>query len=205
MYPRGVPAPESVLACLLPIRVDAAAIASELDAILEPGWVTHFNVGVHDGGWEGIALRAPGGDPRTIYPDLTGHRPIEDTPLLEAMPRTRDWLASLPARLGAVRFLRLAPGGSIRRHRDPDLGIDRGEVRLHAPIRTHPDVRFEVGGLRLVMAPDELWYADFGEEHEVRNPSPVARIHLVIDAYLDEPLRDAIARAPVAIPRFRAS
>ena len=196
--------PESGLACLLPLSFDAEAIGRELDALIAAPWSAHFNRRVFEGAWTGLALRAPGGDASRIYPDLTETRPIADTGLLASLPSTRLLLERMPCELRAVRFLRLARGARILEHRDYDLGFSQAEVRVHAVIRTHPDVHFVVGGVRLQMAAGELWYADFHEPHRVDNRSEVDRIHLVIDCALNEGLRAAIAASPAAIPRSSA-
>lgn len=201
----GMTRPEGVLACLLPFGFEVAPIEAELDALRGAPWSRHFNERVYEGAWTGLALRAPGGDASRIYPDLTESRPVADTGLLARLPATRDLLDRLPFEKRAVRFLRLAPGARIHPHRDYDLGLDQGEVRLHAVVRTHPDVRFVVGGVRLVMQPGELWYADFHEPHSVDNEGPGDRVHLVVDCVVDDALRDAIARSPASIPRTSAS
>lgn len=201
----SVPSPDSILACLLPLSFDAEAIAEELETVQTERWTRHFNEQVYTGDWTGLPVRAPGGDPSRIDPDLTKVRPFADTCWLEALPATRQLLTGLALQYRAVRFLRLASGARIFEHRDYDLGIERGELRIHGVVQTHADVEFVVGGVQLTMRPGELWYADFHEPHRVSNRSPHARTHLVIDCVADPVILDLIAASCAAIPRNNSS
>jgi hypothetical protein len=48
----------------------------------------------------------------------------------------------------AVRFLRVRPRSVVKEHRDHQLRLEDGELRLHIPITTNPEVRFIVAGRR---------------------------------------------------------
>lgn len=114
--------------------------------------------------------------------------------------------------------MRLQPGSIIREHRDHELGFKDGEVRIHVPIITNPDVAFFVNGDRLPMNPGEVWYIDFSLPHRVRNRGTTDRVHLVIDCIVDDWMRELlapvvadvdelsseVARSPEAFERFRA-
>ena len=45
----------------LPFRFDAAALAADALALDESVWQPHFNTGVYEGDWSGVALRSSGG------------------------------------------------------------------------------------------------------------------------------------------------
>jgi hypothetical protein len=44
----------------------------------------------------------------------------------------------------SARLLSLRPGAVIKTHRDADLTFENGEVRIHVPIFTNPEVDFEI-------------------------------------------------------------
>ncbi|MFO0692064.1 MAG: aspartyl/asparaginyl beta-hydroxylase domain-containing protein [Polyangiales bacterium] len=169
----------------LPLRSDAEALRRDALALPAELWTPHFNTSVYHGDWSGIAFRSPGGDERRLYPDPTNRAPFRDTPALDRCPAVKSTLAAFRCELAAARFLRLGPGAYVLPHRDYDLGIEVGQVRLHVPVVTNPEVDFYVEEERLEMQPGETWYADFGLPHRVRNRGSEARIHLVIDCVLD--------------------
>lgn len=174
------------LACRLPLPVDLAALERDVDALPPEAWVGHFNTGVYRGDWSGAAFRAPGGDAARLYPDLTGKLPFSDTPLRASSPGVSAFLDRFECSLLAARFLRLGAGARILPHRDYDLGFRTGEVRLHVPVRTTPDVAFVVGGVPLPFAPGEVWYADFDRVHHVHNSGSAPRVHLVLDCVVND-------------------
>ena len=92
----------------------------------------------------------------------------------------------------------LRPGSIIKEHRDPDLAVEEGCVRLHVPIATNPDVDFRLAGARVEMAPGSAWYLRLTLPHSVANRGTTARVHLVIDARVDEWLRALMAAGALA-------
>lgn len=167
----------------LPFAFDSAALQADLDRLSAEGWLPHFNRDRYDGDWSGIVLRGPTDGPDSLY---AGGDAFEDRPVLERCPAFRAVMAAFPCPLRSVRLLRLGPGAIIREHRDYDLGVDRGEVRLHVPVRTHEAVDFRLRNRRVVMAEGEAWYLDLSQPHRVANRGDRDRVHLVIDAVLDD-------------------
>jgi hypothetical protein len=196
----------------LALRFDADALAADLAGIGEHEWIPHFNVHHHDGGWSGVALRAPGGDASKIYPDPDAPLPYAATPLLARCPAAQAALERLRCPVGSARFLRLAPGFRIREHRDYDLAFADGEVRLHVPVTTDADVEFVLAGERIDMQPGECWYLDVNQRHKVESRSARPRVHLVVDCVVDEwmasllppALTGASAEGRAAFEAFRA-
>lgn len=181
------------------LDVDPEPLAREAVAVEQSApFVRHFNLAVHEGEWSGATLRGPDGDPRQIYPDPTGTKPIADSPLLAACPETAAFLARLRCPVQIARYLVLGPGSLIRPHNDEGLGFDAGIVRLHVPLVSAPEVCFELDGAPVPMAPGECWYLDFRLPHAVRNESQVRRIHLVVDCEVDDWLTDVFASAVAA-------
>jgi hypothetical protein len=107
----------------------------------------------------------------------------------------RGVLAAFECPLKAVRLLRLRAGSTILEHRDSDLRFEDGEIRIHVPVQTNPDVEFVVAGRRLILEEGDAWYIDFSLPHRVHNRGTTDRIHLVIDARLNDWARAMIASA----------
>jgi len=181
---------------LLPWRFDVAPLAAEVAAIPDDEWIPHFNTGIHDGGWSGVALRAPIDAHSALYPDPTATEFVA-TDRLAASPVLAAALDRIPAPLLSARLLRLAPGARILEHRDHRLGYDDGEVRLHVPVTSAAGAELVVGGRPVPMALGECWYVDVNRTHSAENRSAVPRVHLVVDCVVDEAL-DAVFRAAVA-------
>jgi mannose-6-phosphate isomerase-like protein (cupin superfamily) len=184
----------------LPLRFDPVPLQRDLEGIRRHEWRPHFNVHVHDGGWSGVALRAVAGDPARLFPDPEAGAAYADTPLLARCPNVRSLLASLRCPYTSVRLLRLRAGSRIREHRDDDLSLESGEIRLHVPVRAHPDVHFLVAGERVEMQEGECWYVDLSLPHRVENRSPSDRIHLVVDCTVDAWLASLFPPGTAAAP-----
>jgi mannose-6-phosphate isomerase-like protein (cupin superfamily) len=170
----------------LPLAFDVAPLLADVAALAGDRWVVHFNESYHDGGWQGVALRAVGGDAGRLHSGAHEAASVADTGLMRACPGIAAALGRLRCPLRAVRLLRLAAGSTIREHRDEDLRFEDGEARLHIPLVTSPAVEFYVDGERLLMEPGECWYIDFSRPHRVQNRGDRERIHLVVDCGVNE-------------------
>lgn len=107
----------------LPLDFDPARLAADMDAIAGTGWISHFVTQNYEGAWSVLPLRAQAGARHPIQmiysnPAATA---FEDTPLLAEAPYFRAVLAGFACPLQAVRLMRLAPGSTIKEHRDHDL------------------------------------------------------------------------------------
>jgi Aspartyl/Asparaginyl beta-hydroxylase/Nif11 domain len=209
---------EMISSFKLPFNFDPEDLKSDLQHIAPEDWTRHFNAQYYEGEWTGVSLRSVGGLVKQIYPDPRAKTPFADTPLLARCPNVRALLASFQCPLLAVRFLRLGVAARIREHRDFDLGYEEGQLRLHVPIVTNPDVDFFLDAHRVEMKEGECWYLDLSLPHWVENHGSTARIHLVIDCELNEWLRQILAASeppdasfadsegpssPEALTRFR--
>lgn len=184
---------------------DVQPLLEDLPAISER-WYMHYNTANYSGHWSGIPLRSPGGITHNMFAENTQAEPYAPTPYLQAAPAFQRLLEQFPYPLQAVRLLKLGRGAVINEHRDLELAFERGEVRLHIPLVTHPDVEFWLDGDRLVMEAGQCWYINANLPHRLSNPSPVDRIHLVIDAIVDEALHARMIRTdhPVCSTRDMA-
>jgi Aspartyl/Asparaginyl beta-hydroxylase len=173
----------------LPFNFDPESLQSDLDRIYPDEWVTHFNQDYFEGEWTGVALRSTGGDSRQLYSKTNAEFSFADTPILERCPYVREILTTFQCPLQSVRFLKLAAGSVIREHRDYDLGFKNGQLRLHIPITTNPDVQFFLDAHRIELHAGGCWYLDLSLPHWIENRGATDRIHLVIDCELNEWLR----------------
>jgi hypothetical protein len=184
----------------LPFQFDAALLQADLNQILAAEFVPHFNTQYYQGDWSVVPFRSVGGRANHIYPDPTAKNAFADTPLLERCSHVRSVLAALPCPQQAVRFLRLKAGSTIREHRDYQLGYEDGEVRLHIPVVTNPQVEFVLNAVRVQMQAGECWYHDFNLPHHVANRGTADRVHLVIDCVVNDWLREVLLAADTATP-----
>jgi hypothetical protein len=168
---------------------DAVRLQAELDQWADTGFVRHFNVHMFEGDWSALPLRSLGGRAGQIFPDPEADEAFADTPLLDLCPYVREVLARFDCPLLAVRFLRLKAGSIIREHRDFALDFEDGEVRVHVPVRTNPEVEFVVDGRRVDMAEGSCWYVNVNLPHRVANRGATDRVHLVIDCTVNDWLR----------------
>ncbi len=155
------------------LRVDAAALATEIAAVEEEAWRPH-----PDGmaGNSALPLLAAHGDPT----DDAVRGPMQPTPHLARLPYTRQVLAGLGTVVGRSRLMRIAEEAEVTPHVDSShYWWDR--VRIHVPVRTDPAVRFQVGDATQHLAAGEVWAVDTWRRHRVVNPAQHARIHLVVD------------------------
>jgi hypothetical protein len=178
----------------LPLAFDGAALRADLDRLASDDWVPHFNTFTYEGDWSGVALRSVGGIAKQLYPDPTATEAFADTEYLDRLPAARSVLDSLRCPLLSARFLKLAAGSIIREHRDLNLGYEDGELRVHVPIQSNPEVEFLLEGRRIEMQEGEAWYLDLNLPHAVANRGRNDRVHLVVDCVVDDWLRELLAR-----------
>lgn len=176
--------------CRLSLRFDPARLAGDLARLahLDGGaWTQHFVQANFTGDWSAIPLRAPAGVDHPILM-IAPHPGIScvDAPALERTPYLQTVLAAFECPLRAVRLMLLGPGSSILEHRDPGLRAEEGAARLHIPVSTNPAVRFYLSDQAVAMAPGEVWYLRLSDPHRVDNFGTTARVHLVIDADVND-------------------
>jgi hypothetical protein len=209
----------------LPFHFDPVPLHADLARVRPDEWVAHFNTQEYEGDWSGVSLRSVGGAPGAIYPDPTTDAAFADTPVLGRCPSFQAVLAQFHCPLRSVRLLRLGGGSRIREHRDYKLGYEDGEVRIHIPVTTNPEVDFFVNARKLRMEVGESWYINFNLPHRVVNRGSTPRIHLVVDCVVNDWLRgllpeeitattsdpdpappaavENLVRSPEALTRFR--
>jgi hypothetical protein len=179
-------------ALALPLRFDPRRLAADLATVAPSDWAPHYNERDYGGQWRGAALRSSTGDSRQLAAVAPS---FEATPLLDRCAYFRQVLAAFECPLRSVRLLALDPGSFIREHTDNALAFEDGEARIHIPIETNPGVEFHVDGERLLFEPGRAYYVNVNLPHRVNNRGAGARIHLVIDAAVNDWLSALFARA----------
>lgn len=157
----------------LPLRFDAAALAAELAGVPESAWRPHPEG--HPGN-AALPLVARHGD--ASDDGVTG--PMRPTPVLAALPRLRHAIAALDTVVGRSRLMRLDGNAEATAHCDVN-SYWQDRHRVHIPLLTTPGVRFLCGTQTVHMAAGECWVFDTTLRHNVFNPEPTRRIHLVVD------------------------
>jgi hypothetical protein len=177
----------------LPFAFDPAGLRQDLATVQAHEWVAHYKAKDYDGDWSGVALRGINGQSSALYSLPNALMLFADTPVLERCANFRVALASFDCPIGSARLLKLAAGSRILEHQDDNLSIPDGEVRLHIPVQTSPEVEFYLDGERVRMNEGEVWYLNFNLPHRVENPSSLDRVHLVIDCVVNDWLRDQLS------------
>jgi hypothetical protein len=174
----------------LPMQFDIERLHRDLGALGPEDWSPHFNQMQYDGNWSGVPLRSTPKAHVPLYPDPTS-KVFVDLPVLERVPYIREIISRFECPLTFVRLLKLGPGSNILEHRDHCLSYEDGEVRIHIPVQTNPEVEFVVGGQTLPLQEGDCWYINFNLPHRIHNRGTTDRIHLVIDCRLN-PWLDAM-------------
>jgi len=172
----------------LPLTFDACLLARDLDRLSRGQWIRHYVKANYDGDWSILPLRSPAGEThpiRMISADPTT-RSFVDTPLLEGCDYFRRVLDSFECPLRVVRLMRLTPGSRIKEHTDHVLSFEDGIVRVHVPVTTNDAVEFHLNQQRVVLEAGSAWYLRLSDPHSVANHGSTDRVHLVIDANVND-------------------
>jgi len=187
----------------LPFSFDPADLALDLRQFVEGDWTRHYVHDNYQGDWTVLPLRAPAGEThpiRMIFSSPTNPDYV-DAPHLARTPNFQQALARFECPLRAVRLMRLGPGSLIREHSDHDLDAAlMGLVRLHVPVTSEAGVEFRLNGTPVAMTPGDVWYLRLADPHSVVNDGDVERVHLVIDAVMNDWLLQML-RAGVSAAR----
>lgn len=171
----------------LPLTFEVAALADEVRSIVSNEWVAHFVAENYSGDWSIFPLRVPVGVEHPILRiTSTPDTQWEDGERLAELPAMSAVRAAFDCEIEAMRLMRLGPGSEIHEHRDADLSADYGMARLHIPVLTNPEVEFRLAGVPVTMLAGECWYLRLSERHAVANRGTTDRIHLVLDAKVND-------------------
>jgi hypothetical protein len=157
----------------LPVVIDAARLAAEIEALGPGVWgTTDGRVGVHRAA-EALFLRG--------HAPAEGELPIDDRPGIERRPDARAVLELLCAPPQRCLLARLPAGRMIAPH------IDRAPyfaktIRIHVPVTTNEHVFMLCGDYSYRMRAGEVWALNNSTQHGVWNADPErSRTHLICD------------------------
>ncbi len=186
----------------LPFRFDPDLLKADLALVRPDEWTPHYNERDYGGEWSGVALRSLSGRANHLNSPHEGQRDaFLATELLARCGYFRHVLAQFECPLKSVRLLNLAAGSFVREHSDPALGYEDGEVRIHVPIQTGAAVEFYSAGERLALQEGDCYYVNVSLPHRVNNRGARDRIHLVIDADVNEWVAELFRRGR-PVPRI---
>lgn len=157
----------------LPLTFDAARLAAEIETIDDRAWRPHPEG--HPGN-SAVPLIAVDGDPHNDA--VRGV--MLPTPALDRLPYVKQVLAAFHAVWGRTRLMRLDGNAEAIAHTDTNYYWSY-HARVHVPVVTDPAVRFLCSDEAVHMAAGESWIFDTWRRHNVLNPNPTRRIHLVAD------------------------
>jgi hypothetical protein len=184
----------------LPLAFEPALLAADMANFSRGEWIEHFVKQNYAGDWSVIALRAPAGarhPVQMIYSD-PGCTDFVDTAVLAGSPYFRAVLSAFACPLHSVRLMRLTPGSLIKEHHDNDLSFEQGMVRIHIPVLTNDGVDFRLNRTRVAMPAGSSWYLRLSDPHSVANRGASDRVHLVIDAVVNDWVAALFERAAAA-------
>ena len=182
-----------MLFCRVKTELDLKALQYEIDSLADEQWLGHVNTRGYSGEWSVLPLRCASVH-ANAHPILQGFSldaatEWVDLPHLESSPYLSSWIHQLECSVKSVRLMRLAPGSTIKPHRDNGLEWEGPDARLHLCVFSNPDVVFKVNHKIAPMAEGEFWYINAGELHEVINKGNTDRIHIVIDCEMNDWLK----------------
>jgi quercetin dioxygenase-like cupin family protein len=170
----------------LPFLFDAALLKQDVNSLLNNNWLAHYQTKHYEGEWSAIPLRSVNGNTESIIVSPTENATYNNTVFLQQSTYLQKVISQFNCPLQAVRLLKLNAGAIIKEHRDDDLYFEKGEIRIHIPVVTHTHVEFYLQDEQIVMNEGECWYMNFNLPHRISNNSPINRIHLVIDAVVND-------------------
>ncbi len=179
----------------LPLQFDTDRLTKDLTTIADREWHSHYNPHNYSGSWSVASLYAINGDKNFIYSVPNAERRYQPTEILERCSYFKEVLSKLECEKSSVRLMRLSSGSEIREHCDDGLDFEEGEVRLHIPITTNPDLEFYHCDDIVTMNAGECWYMNFTLRHKVINKGESDRVHIVMDCYVNDWLRDLFKEA----------
>jgi hypothetical protein len=160
--------------------------------------VTKYNKKGH---WAAISLKGYGSDKMAIGKGgVLGTQTesvLQETALYDEL-NIGSILEQIPAETERVRLMSLKRGTKITKHTDKvDQDIKTGKIiRLHIPVITDENIICQTwlsGGMaEFRMKRGECWWLDVSRPHAVINNSEIDRLHIVIDCFNNDTLREVI-------------
>lgn len=173
-----------------PLYFDAYKMQQELFSLQGKQWPLHYQTRHFEGEWSALALRSIDGTSVNPIISPLNDAAYHDTDLLNQSPYFQQVLKTFQCPLLSVRLLKLSAGSVIKEHKDAELFFESGLARFHIPVITNDAVEFYLQGERIHLEEGECWYCNFNLPHSLANKGETDRIHLVIDAEVNEWIKD---------------
>ncbi len=185
----------------LPFHFDTARLQQDVAALDAANWQLHYQKLHYEGDWSGIPLRSVKGEGNSIIISPRNNSEYCDTAFLDYCPYIKTVLENFKCPLKSVRLLKLNAGAVIKEHQDKELCFEQGEVRLHIPVITDEKVEFYLDGERVAPKEGECWYMNFNLPHYINNFSNINRIHLVIDACVNDWVKELFTSDNITVKK----
>ncbi|MBY0358627.1 MAG: aspartyl/asparaginyl beta-hydroxylase domain-containing protein [Candidatus Obscuribacterales bacterium] len=115
------------------------------------------------------------------------------TPLLKELTKFQDFFQASGLQIMGSRLLRLDPGTFLHEHRDFVYLEDRLRLRLHLPLITNDQAFITTPGKNIHFKRGYLWKLDpKATVHSACNFGSEVRIHLMLDCYDNQALRNLV-------------
>ena len=174
----------------LPFYFENLRLQKEVFNIGSAYWQMHYQKLHYEGGWSAIPLRSIGGKADDVFISPHADAVYQDTIFLQQDSYIAKVLSTFKFELQAVRLLKLDAHSIIKEHKDAELSFEHGSIRLHIPVITHDEVVFLLDKERMNLKEGECWYMNFNLLHSIHNNSSQDRIHLVIDALVNDWIKE---------------
>jgi len=158
--------------------------------------VTKFN---KDNQWTAVSIRGYASSIEQIGKGgvlgTTDLSELQNTPLYDELDMDKI-LDKIPAEKERVRLMKLEAETVIAKHTDKvDQDIKTGKiVRLHVPVITNKEIittSWLKGGIaEFHMEKGSCWWLDVAQPHKVVNKSDIDRVHLVIDIFNNDVIKE---------------
>lgn len=170
----------------LPFDFDVPLLQQEVNRLARQHWQLHYQIRHYEGNWSALPLRSVDGRSDDIFISPLANTEYKETAILQKAPYLQQVLSVFQCPLLAVRLLKLEAGATIKEHKDADLAFEKGEIRIHIPVQTNNEVDFYLDKERMQLQEGECWYMNFNLPHSIYNKSNMDRVHLVIDAVVND-------------------
>jgi len=181
----------------LPFYFDAKKMQAELQHLNSTDWQLHYQKLHYEGNWSALPLRSAGGRADNIIISPVDNPDYADTIFLKNSVYFKEILASFNCPLLAVRLMKLNAGAIIKEHKDAEMCYEKGEIRIHIPVSTNDEVEFYLDKERIHLREGDCWYMNFNLPHSVNNKSKTDRIHLVIDAKVNDWVKELFGQPAI--------
>lgn len=178
----------------LPFHFNVQQLQEDLQQLNNQVWHLHYQKLHYEGEWSALPLRSAGGASDNVIISPEKNSDYQDTAFLNEAIYFKKVLSTFKCPLLAVRLLKLNAGAIIKEHKDAELCFEKGEIRIHIPVVTNDKVEFYLDKERIYLQEGECWYMNFNLPHSIVNKSNTDRVHLVIDAEVNDWVKELFAR-----------